>query len=383
MNMTPSEWAMIPAALFSWGTVAAAALITPRISRPDMFFAVTVHPSFRGSLAGRGIQRSYDRSVVALALISLLPVAFARSRIPWLGLAGMLAPMAVETAGWIGVFVAARKRTLPHRAEPSAEREAELLPRRVSLPGGWLAQAGPFLILGIVCLWLGLRWDGIPARMPIHWNLAGNPDGWSAKNPIAVFGSAIIGLLICSMLLVLWRSTMAGVRRIHGAGPEAIRSARFTRAMALFILGIEYWIALLMSLIGLAALRPDPTATLPAFWPILAAQTLLVASIFAIAYRTGQGGWRLGMASTAESAEGGGPPVGDRTPDACWKLGMIYFNRDDPALFVEKRFGVGWTMNMANPKAGLVLGGILLIAAASIAVSILIVKGGVSAGSQH
>jgi len=42
---------------------------------------------------------------------------------------------------------------------------------------------------------------------------------------------------------------------------------------------------------------------------------------------------------------GGG---GDGTPDECWKLGMFYFNPADPAIFVEQRFGIGYTVNFAN-----------------------------------
>jgi uncharacterized membrane protein len=36
-------------------------------------------------------------------------------------------------------------------------------------------------------------------------------------------------------------------------------------------------------------------------------------------------------------------PAGDRTPDESWIGGLLYFNRADPALFVEKRMRIGWT----------------------------------------
>lgn len=35
--------------------------------------------------------------------------------------------------------------------------------------------------------------------------------------------------------------------------------------------------------------------------------------------------------------------------DRYWKLGISYFNPDDPAVFLTKRFGVGWTFNYARP----------------------------------
>jgi uncharacterized membrane protein len=40
--------------------------------------------------------------------------------------------------------------------------------------------------------------------------------------------------------------------------------------------------------------------------------------------------------------------------DRFWKAGILYLNRDDPALFVQRRFGVGWTVNIGRP-AGVVI----------------------------
>jgi len=36
------------------------------------------------------------------------------------------------------------------------------------------------------------------------------------------------------------------------------------------------------------------------------------------------------------------------TPDKGWR-GVFYSNSDDPALFVPKRYGIGYTLNFANP----------------------------------
>jgi uncharacterized membrane protein len=52
----------------------------------------------------------------------------------------------------------------------------------------------------------------------------------------------------------------------------------------------------------------------------------------------------------------------DGTPDDCWKLGLVYFNPADPAVMVEKRFGVGYTVNFGNRALWwIVAGGVLLI----------------------
>ncbi len=370
MKLLDWNWPLLAAALLPWGSLALAALFTPRLSRPDLFFAVTVNPSFRQSPAGREILRRYDRCVVMVALMALLLIAFIQSATPLLVMIGLLGPVVIELAGWFAAFLAARRRAMPYHVEATAQREAAVQPRQVSLPGSWPAQAGPFLILAAVILCLWLHWDSIPDRIPIHWGVSGKPDGWAAKSPAAVFGCAAIGVLTCAFLVSLWYAVLRGVRRIHSSGARAVREARFIRAMSFFLLGVEYWLALLMGLLSLAALRSDLEAPVP-FLAILLGQTLLVGVVFFIAFRAGQGGWRWAAPGESDTLPPDAAPVGDRTPDECWKLGIFYFNRNDPALFVEKRFGIGWTVNLANPRALLVIGGVLLFVAATTAIGLL------------
>ena len=49
--------------------------------------------------------------------------------------------------------------------------------------------------------------------------------------------------------------------------------------------------------------------------------------------------------------------------DDCWILGMFYYNPNDTRLNVEKRFGVGGTVNIAHPagKVIMIITAILLI----------------------
>ncbi|WP_263367169.1 DUF5808 domain-containing protein [Edaphobacter bradus] len=55
-------------------------------------------------------------------------------------------------------------------------------------------------------------------------------------------------------------------------------------------------------------------------------------------------------------------PKGQRPPDEAWN-GLFYSNRDDPALLVPKRFGIGYTLNFGHPWSWAVLAVIALGAA--------------------
>ena len=70
-----------------------------------------------------------------------------------------------------------------------------------------------------------------------------------------------------------------------------------------------------------------------------------------------------------------------RDDDRYWSGGVLYNNPDDPALFVPKRFGLGWTINFGHPQAKLVLiVTLLLIVLPPLIVAIL---GTIFPGSIH
>jgi len=83
---------------------------------------------------------------------------------------------------------------------------------------------------------------------------------------------------------------------------------------------------------------------------------ILLGSIL-LSVKLGQGGSRLKNSNTQQ----GKASVEVADLDQHWKLGIFYVNRNDPAIFVEKRFGVGWSINYGNPIAWLITIGILAI----------------------
>src|SRR5690606_15255848 len=76
---------------------------------------------------------------------------------------------------------------------------------------------------------------------------------------------------------------------------------------------------------------------------------IIVAGALWLAIGTGQGGSRIRMESAKLVAKL------NRDDDRYWKWGIFYYNPDDPAWFVEKRFGIGWTNNFAQPASWMLL----------------------------
>ena len=181
----------------------------------------------------------------------------------------------------------------------------------------------------------------------------------------SVFGSALAGALCCLFLSLMMNGFARGVRRIHSSGLEGEKESRFLRMMLLMVLALEYCVA---ALFGFTPILPGWLVTI-----LGAAAILMSLGLAVVACKSGQGGWRL-RGQPSPSKPGNQAPVGDRTPDECWKGGLIYYNPADPAVWVEKRFGIGWTLNFGSPRAWLILGGILLFAATLATVSIAMTR---------
>ncbi len=78
---------------------------------------------------------------------------------------------------------------------------------------------------------------------------------------------------------------------------------------------------------------------------------LIATAIYA--FKVGQSGSRINVDIEDDSVTG----ITDVDDDKYWKAGIFYVNKNDPSIFVEKRFGVGWTINFANPIGYIILFG--------------------------
>ncbi|NOZ77694.1 MAG: DUF1648 domain-containing protein [Acidobacteria bacterium] len=336
--------------------------LMPGLTRPSLFFSVTIDPAFRQSQRGRSIVTRYRTVIVAGSALAVAAALWipgdARP-------AGMWLPIVVALATAIVAFLDARRRVLPHAAEPDSQREAELAPRHGRLPGGLRAQAGPFVILGGAAAWLSLHWQSIPARFPIHWRLDGTPDGWATRSPWGVFGVLGISALTCLVLLLVGWGVARWSRQVHASGPQGEAERRFRTMILLLLLVSEYMLAAISAWIGISPLT-GPTPPTRTANVILAVFIAAIVVIVVLLIRAGQGGARIDGGAGGEER-----PTGDRSEDRFWKAGVFYVNPDDPAIFVEKRFGIGYTLNFGHRWVWATLAVVGLLAALCFAITAL------------
>jgi uncharacterized membrane protein len=339
--MDPTFWGLLVVLLLT----GALFVVMPRLTRPDVFFAVTVAPAFRRTSEGRRVVTNYRLFSLASSLLALAVLALtARSRLSasWMALALLL-----QVLGTMAAFVTVRRQVLPHAAQPATAREAVVARSRGTIPGGWALQVLPFALLTAVAVILAMRWPDLPARIPVHWGLDGQADRWAERTPVSVFAPMVAAGLMCGLMLAVSVGLLRG-RRVQATGNAARREARFRWLTMLVLFAAEMMIALGASQAALF-LVVTPARLARSFTLLAGAGLAATIVLVVLLFRLGQGG------SSGQADSDGAAPVGDRTPDSAWKWGLLYVNAQDPALLVEKRFGVGYTFNFGHPIAWLLL----------------------------
>lgn len=201
---------------------------------------------------------------------------------------------------------------------------------------------------------VGYAWGhyaNLPAMVPTHFGPSGRPDAWSPRSLWSVMLLPLGALVVPSALGVVACLIARAKRAIRRAdrGVSLAAQMRFRNASATFLSGTVILVSVMMSGMALAGVRTalglaDGISHWLMAWTIVTVVYAAGGSLY-IAIRYGQGGARL------ERQAAGAPLTNGVADNSRWYLGGFYVNRDDPSILVEKRFGVGYTINLGNPKA--------------------------------
>jgi uncharacterized membrane protein len=312
--------------------------VMPRFSRPDILFGVTVSEAFVAG-DGRTLVSRYQAivwvSAAAALAISLLlqgPQDDSRPGMLMTGVMGGYIVVTHVTWQW------ARQRARAHAVPPSDVRVASLVTRDTSLPGGALFAAGPFAILLVTSLLLYMYLDDVA-------------DGPDTANP---FGQLALGAIFVAMMLTMAVTLVRRSRQIAVDGPAAAAEQRFRRVNSLGLVLAGYTVAIWTSAMTVESIPAFGTLSVRA-WFVLLPLMLFGFGVNYWMFRVGQGGHRAVAPAARREVRG------DGTPDHRWIFGVYYVNPHDPAMWVENRFGIGYTPNFGNWRAWLLIVGMMLV----------------------
>lgn len=335
--MTPMSLVMLMLAINALGFC-----FIPALSRRDIFFANTVPSDFREEPIARETLFRYRLMIAGGFLATLVAVQTISAPSQRLLIPVTFAQLGVSMAAWSW----AHRRIRPYAIAPTAVRVASLTPRDLSYPGSIVAITGPFVILAVAALFVYANWDAIPDRFPTHWNASGTPDRWETKTIRSVYRPLVMGVIIIAVTQLQTWFLLRRTRQI-ATGQSGEAEWRFKRRTAGYGVLSTYVMAVLFSYFATRKLVTTDAGLGWGFWALMG--TIVAMSIGFTVWMAfvGQGGQRR-----VPAAEGS-PVLGDASPDRAWIAGIFYFNPQDPAIFVEKRMGLGWTLNYGNKWAWL------------------------------
>ncbi|WP_430788971.1 DUF1648 domain-containing protein [Virgibacillus flavescens] len=199
-------------------------------------------------------------------------------------------------------------------------------------------------IIAFVSIYITFTYyDQIPERVPMQYDFEGNVTNWADKSYRSLLVMPVMQVYLT--LLFLFINTMIGKvkQQVSAANPEDSmrKNVIFRRRWSAYIIITGIAIAILFCIIQLSFVFPINQQVL-IIAPLVLGIGVTVGAVF-LSITTGQGGSRVKI------SDGGNGSVIDRDDDQYWKLGVFYYNKNDPSIFLEKRFGVGWTNNWAHP----------------------------------
>jgi uncharacterized membrane protein len=187
------------------------------------------------------------------------------------------------------------------------------------------------------------RYPSLPSVLPVHFRPDGRPNGWQYKNYPRVLMPVLVQVALALTLGAVGALLLSRPRGAHDDEAADVKAA--SAAAEGVALMTSIWIAFQgYAAVALVRMWERERAGLGAWYTYLELAGVVLTAIIAV--RTNL---RLGR------------PVARPFVAEHWRLGRLYRNPADPALFVPTRDGARWTLNFGRPVAAALMGLILAI----------------------
>ena len=253
--------------------------------------------------------------------------------------------------------------------KPGTESESVLVVD--TLPPGREIVHPAWLILfpaigGLTILLLKILWPSLPDSIPIHMNAAGAVDGWVDKGPGAIVTMLAGQWILIVTFVLVYLMIRVTKRQIDASKPDESREQgrRFRYIMSACIVFCGAAMAAILGVLPIILAHSTGGLSYTII-PIIVIFAI-IAVMLIIMFRTGQGGSLLKVKTAQENEQKYTSSADD---DKYWKLGVFYVNPKDPALFVEKRFGIGWTFNFGHPMGWVIMAGLIVVVIVSLLIA--------------
>ncbi|WP_042170474.1 DUF1648 domain-containing protein [Paenibacillus gorillae] len=335
-------------------------ILSPFLAKRSIRFGVAIPEPYLKDASLEAARKNYLQWSVVVSIAGLLLYIALQ---PWLGetrfAVALLTSILLSLLGHSFLYVRSYSRVKKLKADKGWEVQAppaqkvvvdmSFHKQKTRYSNAWFLLH--FAIVAGTAIYLAINYDSIPEQMATHFNLQGVADGFSAKSLATVFDLSVIQLIMIGMFMGINWQIAVTKQQIDPANPEVSRrnSIKFRRLSSLLMISMGLLIVVLFSLLKLASVLEAGSRFIGASTTSFMIILFVTIAIFI--------GLMIRAKKTTFSHETTVLPM---DADQHWKLGTIYYNKSDPALFVEKRHGIGYTINMGSPLSWLIVVGLLL-----------------------
>ena len=329
-------------------------LVIPLITRKGLLFGAYVGEEVADGDAARDLVRRWYLGCLMVMVLSLVVgLGISLAGLPIAGNLTATAILLVAIPGfYLRQYYAARRLAPPvaaTRAETAVASLEQGQPRGTRLAKLAL---GISIVAGLATVvYVTVSYEAMPDHVPTHFGLSGEADAWQTKSFATVLLLPTMNLVLCPFLALLALLTTRAKRSIRGgSGGRSIQAQEAFRAgMANLLSGAALFTCALMTYLSVQTVRVGlsqiPSLGTGILWIAGAMMVFLLGGLIWIITRYGQGG------ALMEEGSPEAPLTNGLADNAHWIWGVFYVDKNDPSILVEKRFGIGYTINFGNWKA--------------------------------
>ncbi|MBY6957800.1 DUF1648 domain-containing protein [Clostridium botulinum] len=226
----------------------------------------------------------------------------------------------------------------------------------------------PILII-LITIFMNIKaYPNLPNKVATHWDFNGNVNGYQNKSTFLIYQMPLMELFITSIFFLCYKIIGWSKKQISAFNPEEskTRNKLFRRILSIYMTFSAIAMTIFLSIINSQIMKIiDINDKYIMYFSLIFTLSIIIATIL-LEVKVGQGGSNLKLNYKNDNKNN----FINKDDDDHWILGnTIYYNKEDPSLFIEKRFGIGWTINAGRPLGLIIYISLILIIIVSIIAS--------------
>jgi len=327
------------------------------ISKRDTFYGIYLEEKYQHDPALKVISKHFKlQSLLIFLTVSTATLLYINVQKATENPLSILLPMTVQLVLYFTVYIKTFNKVKAFKKKHGVSTpthlktviDTEFIKEKNSLKKIFISlYTVPLLVTLGLMLYTFYNYSSLPSKIPTHWNYLGKIDAWSPKS----YGSVLFPSIMqfCTIILLAFVTLNIFTSRIK-LNTNDIQKSK-TNALK-YLSGIASSLYLIMLFIVVTfwgtTLPGLQGSDLNAYslWISLLGPLIGVIVMLYTYIRYGD------KTSSKDKSNDSYSPEDD---DAFWLWGFLYNNPNDPAVMVQKRYGLGWTLNIGNKMGKFIL----------------------------